>query len=313
MAKGGINFAAVFAELVSMFLFVYTCCGAAMSTPGTDSKGFKIALTFGLAIATLAYTVGHHSGAQINCAVTFALVLAGELGFCQGLANFGAQLLGAILGSLMTAATIRKSSDLTGNLASNVVSAGYGVGNAFIGEVIMTFVLCYVVLETAVSSASATNRILAPLSIGFAVFLGHSLLIPIDGCSINPTRSFGPAVVASMLDHGDTTAIWEDQWIFWLGPLVGAALAVGVFKLLECLKPKKGYGDDKNDGPSGGCCDMCCGDDDGYDSSYGGSQDEPYGKQDPTTEMGYVQTTVVEQKPYGGGPAYGANPTAGQI
>merc|ERR1719293_499202 len=98
----------------------------------------------------------------------------------------------------MTAATIRKSSDFTGNLASNFVAPGYGEGNAF---------------------------------------LGHSILIPITGCSINPTRSIGPAIVTTMLDHGDTTTIWEDQWIFWLGPLVGAALAVVVYKLLECLKP----------------------------------------------------------------------------
>lgn len=304
-----------------MFLFVYTCCGAAMSTAGGDSKGFKIALTFGLAIATLAYTVGHHSGAQINCAVTFALVLAGELDVCQGLANFGAQLFGAIFGSLMTAATIQKSHDLTGNLASNVVSAGYNEGNAFIGEMIMTALLCYVVLETAVSSASAANRTLAPVSIGFAVFLGHSLLIPIDGCSINPTRSFGPAVVSSWLDHGDNTAIWKDQWIFWVGPLLGAALAVGVFKLLQCMKPKDTANVDKEDGRrSPGCCDMC-GDDDGYDtSSYGSGnaqhdQGAPqnYGNGNAQNEMQtYVQSAPQYEQKAGPGP-YGGNPTAGQL
>merc|ERR1719387_1446250 len=93
----------------------------------------------------------------------------------------------------------------------------------------MTFLLMFVVLQTAIAEASLANRTMACIAIGFAVFLAHSVLIPIDGCSINPTRSFGPAVVAR-LRYGEKAAKGiSDMWVFWVGPLTGAALAAGTY------------------------------------------------------------------------------------
>merc|ERR1712084_182889 len=150
---------------------------------------------------------------------------------------------------------VHKTEDLTRGYGTNTLNPDYEWYQAFIGEVLGTFFLMFTVLQTAVSDKSKGNRMMAAVAIGFCVFLGHSILIPIDGCSINPTRSFGPALVTAMLDHGDLDRIWEDQWIFWVGPLLGAAIAVGIYKLLECLK----VGEEGN----GGCCGdeamaVCC-------------------------------------------------------
>jgi len=94
-----------------------------------------------------------------------------------------------------------------------------------------------VVLQTAVNRKSANNRSQAPLAIGLAVFSAHAVLIPIDGCSINPTRSFGPALV-NAIRYAPEQSPFKDMWIFWVGPLLGAGLAAGHYKVLEKLSPE---------------------------------------------------------------------------
>merc|ERR1719401_140870 len=135
------------------------------------------------------------------------------------------QLVGSMIGGAFLAALFPCDLDVTGNLGSNIVNAHFGVGRALLGEVFGTFLLCMVVWETAVSpkSQAGTN---ACIAIGFAVFLAHLVLLPIDGCSINPTRSFGPAIVASLQSCGNfAKGGLEDLWAMWVGPLLGAALA----------------------------------------------------------------------------------------
>merc|ERR1719217_949810 len=115
--------------------------------------------------------------------------------------------------------------DLTGGLGTNGVSDNYSQGEAFFGEIIMTFVLMYVVLETACNPKNAGNIVLAP----------------IDGCSINPTRSFGPAVVASAQGRRkcgttggegcDAPSRWNDWWVWTFGPCIGALIAVAYYKV----------------------------------------------------------------------------------
>jgi glycerol uptake facilitator-like aquaporin len=111
--------------------------------------------------------------------------------------------------------------DFTGGLGANGINPRYSLVNAFVNETMMTFLLLFVVFETAVNKKSiAKNN--APIAIGFAVFLAHLVCIPITGCSINPTRSFGPAVVASL---NGNSAVWNDHWVFWVAPMLGAFLA----------------------------------------------------------------------------------------
>merc|ERR1712039_894501 len=130
-----------------------------------------------MGILVLAYAVGHHSGAQINCAVTFSLVLGGQLDLQQGLANLVAQLLGSVWGACLLSERMTCSQDKTGGLGSNALAPGFGVPQALVGEFLGTFLLCYVVWETAVSNKSGAGR-KACIAIGFAVFLAHVLLLP---------------------------------------------------------------------------------------------------------------------------------------
>jgi len=209
-----------YAEFIGMTLFVFIGPASAVAFgDGNSPDVLQVALTFGLAIFVLAVTIGHHSGGQMNCAVTWALVLTGDIKPIQGLVNFAAQMAGATCGAFMLAAVY--PSDATGTLGCNVLADGINWYNALIGEIFMTFLLLFVVYETAVNpNVDKHNTCLA---IGMAVFLAHSVLIPVDGCSINPTRSFGPALVHTIL--GGNPNVWEDQWIFWAGPLIGATIA----------------------------------------------------------------------------------------
>jgi len=227
------------------------------NTPGAGDTSMNagwvllVALAFGLSIASLAYATGHHSGGHINCAVTWGLVLAGECGIAQGVANFAAQMLGATLGAAVLCSIYPEDKDHTHGLGSNGVGEGWNWYNAFVGEIVGTFLLMVVVLQTAVEKKSSGNRSQAALAIGFAVFMAHCVLIPIDGCSINPTRSFGPALVAQ-IRYGGTP--FKDMWIFWLGPIIGASLAVASYKM-GC-RQKKGIesaGFDESDESDANC------------------------------------------------------------
>eukprot|EP00887_Chlorella_sp_A99_P001508 scaffold8.g1508.t1 len=126
-----------------------------------------------------------------------------------GLALIG----GAILGSAFLFGVIPNSSAST--LGSNAIASGVTTGNAFLGEVVMTFVLVSVVLETAVSKKSLVARAQAPLAIGFAVFCAHAVLLPIDGCSIK--WGWGDAVWV--------VGIGGSFWVFIVAPFTGAAFA----------------------------------------------------------------------------------------
>ena len=247
-----INFSAVLSELLAQFLFVFICTGCATGVAGVDGWIQQVALTFGLTITVLAYTIGGRSGGHINGAVTVGLLASGNIkapngstalrdAAPQALANIVAQLIGSTMAAGALSCVVDAKADLTGGLGANGVSANYTQGEAFFGEIIMTFVLMYVVLETACNPKNKGNIVLAPVAIGFAVYLGHVVLIPIDGCSINPTRSFGPAVVASMQgrkrcaegDSCDAPSRWVDWWVWTFGPTLGALIAVGYYKLIE--------------------------------------------------------------------------------
>jgi len=220
------------AEFVAMFLFVFFGCGSAMSIAKEEGSAWvlQVSLTFGLAITVLAYSIGHISGGQINCAVTLGLVLQGTVSVWQGLLNFVAQMLGSVLGAAVLKIMYPEPKDLTGGLGTNSVGEGWTQIGALIGEFMGTFLLMFVVLETAVNDESKANSSLAPLAIGLSVFLAHSVLIPVDGCSINPTRTFGPALVHALSGGGG--AAFNDMWVFWVGPLLGAAAAVGVYSVM---------------------------------------------------------------------------------
>mmetsp|Transcript_47624 Transcript_47624/g.101953 ORF Transcript_47624/g.101953 Transcript_47624/m.101953 type:complete len:298 (+) Transcript_47624:99-992(+) len=224
---------AAISEMIALWLFVIIGCGTACSM-FADSK-LAVCFAFGFGIVVLAYAIGHHSGGQINCAVTFALVLAGELNWKQGIFNVFFQIIGSFLGAGTLAVMFGCDTDQTQSLGTNKISEAYGAGAVLVGEMFGTFLLCFVVFQTAVHSGSQAGHN-PPIAIGFAVFLAHTLLLNVDGCSINPTRSIGPAAVGAMRKCGDTKGL-EDLWVFIVGPMLGAAIAAGHHKLWLDVKP----------------------------------------------------------------------------
>jgi len=225
-----VDMRAVAAEFVAMTMFVIIGCGVACGHGASDGETrLVVALAFGMGILVLAYAIGHHSGGQINCAVTFSLVLGGQVPWYQGLANLIAQLLGSVLGAVFLSIVFPCEGDMTLNLGTNIVNREvYGVGRALAGEIFGTLLLCYVVWETAVSKKATIGQN-ACIAIGFAVFLAHLILLPIDGCSINPTRSFGPAIVGTIRNcKGSSDKGMEDLWVMFAGPLIGGGLAAAL-------------------------------------------------------------------------------------
>lgn len=218
-----INWHAAAAEFVAMLLYVMIGCGTAMGIANKTGYAWvlQVALAFGFAATTLTYAVGHISGGQINPAITFGLWCNGNLHWLQMLANLVAQLLGSLFGALVLCGIFPETKDQTRGLGCNGVGTGWTSANALVGEIMMTFLLMFVVLQIP-----RATREIAVLAVGLAIFLAHSVLVPIDGCSINPARSFGPAVVAVMRYGKGDNEFLRDMWIFWVGPLVGSALAV---------------------------------------------------------------------------------------
>jgi len=223
---------AVGAEFVGMILFVYVGCSSVVGTFNPVSGGAKaqitdIALAFGLTIAALVHTIGHISGGHLNPAVTMALVLARKMKWFTGLLYIAAQCAGAIVGAGLTYASTR---DKNVSESCNVVPSGMGPGSAFLREFILTFLLVFVVFGTI--DPKRDRRSPGPLSIGLAVAVAHLASVTSTGTGINPARSLGPAAVQG-------SGCWVNHWVFWIGPLMGGALAGIVYEWFF------DFGDDK--------------------------------------------------------------------
>jgi len=221
-----VDMKAAMAEFVGTMLLVFIGCGAAsLNGADTPEKKLVIALCFGIGVMVLAYATGHHSGGQLNCAVTFSLCLGGAVSWQQGALNFVAQSFGAVMGAVLLAIMIPCDKDLTTTLASNMAAPGFSNGHVLLAEACGTFMLCFTVWETAVSPISSCGKN-ACIAIGASVCISVCLLLPVDGCSINPTRSLGPAVVSAFRGCDNyTSGAMEALWMMFVGPLIGAAAA----------------------------------------------------------------------------------------
>ncbi|KAJ4778423.1 Plasma membrane intrinsic protein [Rhynchospora pubera] len=225
------------AEFMATFLFLYITILTVMGVNNSSSKcasvGIQgIAWAFGGMIFALVYCTAGISGGHINPAVTFGLFLARKLSLTRAIFYIIMQCLGAICGAGVVKGYQKGLYQSTGG-GANVVAPGYTKGSGLGAEIIGTFVLVYTVFSATDAKRNARDshvplggpqftkflRILAPLPIGFAVFLVHLATIPITGTGINPARSLGAAIIYNK-DHA-----WDDMWIFWVGPFIGAALA----------------------------------------------------------------------------------------
>jgi len=215
------------AEFLGSAIFTFICCGTGVTTVKYQIVGnvtIGIALTFGMTIFVLAYTIGHISGGHLNFAVTFALWTLKKVSLLRAGLYFLGQLLGGLVGIgflvLITPESWQKSC-----FANNTIHSELTVGHAFVTEFILTFFLMFVVM--AAGDSSKSNQTLIPLAIGLAVFCAHMIALPIDGCSINPTRTFASAVAASGVSSCNA---WANHWVFWFGPIMGASTAAGIYE-----------------------------------------------------------------------------------
>ncbi|KAJ0859692.1 putative major intrinsic protein [Helianthus annuus] len=215
------------AEFIATFLFLYisvlTVMGVVKSPTKCGTVGIQgIAWAFGGMIFALVYCTAGISGGHINPAVTFGLLLARKLSLTRAVFYMVMQCLGAICGAGVVKGFMGKNEFNTLGGGANSVAHGYTKGSGLGAEIVGTFVLVYTVFSATDAKRSARDShvpILAPLPIGFAVFLVHLATIPITGTGINPARSLGAAIIYNK-DHA-----WNDHWIFWVGPFIGAALA----------------------------------------------------------------------------------------
>ncbi len=206
------------AEFIAAFLFIFIGAGTVVVT-GQMSGGemdvprlFLIAAIHGLAITALVYATINISGAHINPAVTFCMLIAGQIPAARAAAYWAAQLGGAALGALLLLAVVPGAADTT--LGAHAVGPGVSWSAGLITEAVLTFALVFVIFATAVDSPEL--RRFAPIAIGLTVLVTNVFGIPISGASLNPARSFGPALIAWE---------WSHHWIYWAGPIAGGALA----------------------------------------------------------------------------------------
>lgn len=214
------------AEVLGTFILVLFGCGAAVLMGGQIGM-LGISLAFGLAIVAAAYGLGAISGAHLNPAVSFGLWVAGKMSLPDFIAYAVAQVLGATLGAavlLMIASGKADYSLATHGLGQNGFGAGYlgeySLGAALIFEAVMTFLFVTVILG---ATAEGAPTHLAGLAIGLTLAAIHLVGINVTGVSVNPARSFGPAVFAG----GKALA---DLWVFIVAPMAGAALAGALWK-----------------------------------------------------------------------------------
>ena len=206
------------AEFVAVLLFIFLGCGAVVVTGEMTGGGMNvprlilIAAVHGLGITALAYATINISGGHINPAVTITMLATRQISGIRALVYLGAQLGGAAVGGLLLLVVVPGASETT--LGSHSLGAGVAPWAGVLTEAILTFGLVFVIFTTAVNSRELRN--FAPIAIGLAVFVTNVFGIPISGASLNPARSFGPAVVAWE---------WADHWVYWAGPVAGGVIA----------------------------------------------------------------------------------------
>ena len=217
------------AEFIGTFWLVLGGCGSAVlaaAFPGLGIGFTGVSLAFGLTVLTAAYALGPISGGHFNPAVSLGLWAGGRFPAGHLLPYWAAQVAGAIVGAgvLYVIASGQAGFNASAGFASNgygALSPGkYSMGAAIITEVAMTFMFLIVLLGATHHRAPVG---FAGLAIGLALTLIHLISIPVTNTSVNPARSTAPALFAGM-------AYVEQLWLFWLAPLVGAALGGFVYR-----------------------------------------------------------------------------------
>lgn len=227
------------AEFIGTAVLVTFGCGSAVAAntllgnagQGTVPLAFStllISFAFGLCIVAMAYSIGNISGCHINPAVSLAMLISGRMNVTDFIGYLIAQFIGGIAGAGLLAGFFGSTASLGQNGYAEASALGIGMGGAFLVEIVLTFVFVIAILGV---TSKVENSSVAGLVIGLTLVLVHILGIPFTGTSVNPARSFGPALLVG------GTAI-SQVWVFIAAPLVGAALAAIVYKALADKEEK---------------------------------------------------------------------------
>jgi len=221
----------LFAEFIGTFWLVFGGCGSAVLAAAFPELGIGfvgVSFAFGLTVLTMAYAVGGISGGHFNPAVSVGLVAAGRFPASILPGYIIAQVIGAVVAAaVLYLIASGKAEWVPGGFASNGYGehspGGYSMLSAFIAEALLTFMFLWIILGSTHGRAPTG---FAPISIGLGLTLIHLISIPLTNTSVNPARSTGPALFA---EGG-----WAlgQLWLFWVAPIVGAAIAGVAWKAL---------------------------------------------------------------------------------
>jgi aquaporin Z len=220
------------AEFIGTFWLVLGGCSSAALAAAFPTLGIGfvgVSLAFGLTLLTMAFAIGHISGCHINPAVTVGLVAGGRFPARELVPYVVAQVLGGIAAAavLYVIASGHAGFDVSAGFASNGYGehspGGYSLLSCLVTEVVMTFMFLIVILG---STDGRAPKGFAPIPIGLVLTLIHLISIPVTNTSVNPARSTGPAIFVGGWALGQL-------WLFWLAPIVGAALAGVVYRWFE--------------------------------------------------------------------------------
>lgn len=224
------------AEFIGTMVLVIFGCGSAVAANtllGGANVGIPlafstllIAFAFGLTIVAMAYSIGNVSGCHINPAVSLSMLISGRMSGKDFIGYIIAQFLGGVAGAGILVALFGSNQALGQNGFGAASALGIDMWQALLIEVILTFVFVIAILGV---TSKVENNAVVGLVIGLTLTLVHILGIPFTGTSVNPARSFGPALLAG----GEALS---QVWVFIAAPLIGAALAAVVYKLISSAK-----------------------------------------------------------------------------
>ena len=255
------------AEFIGTFWLVFGGCGSAVLAAAfmADIGGapvhigiglLGVALAFGLTVLTMVYALGHISGCHLNPAVTLGLAVGGRFGWRDVPAYVIAQVLGGIVAAYLLWFIAAGQPDFA--LAANSLAVngygelspgGYSLLSGFVIEVVLTMLFLLIILGATDPRAPAVN---AGIAIGLALTLIHLISIPVTNTSVNPARSTGPAM--ALMTGGQGQALGQ-LWLFWVAPLIGAAIAGVLYRVYAAPPASQGRSaqppsmDDKPTGP----------------------------------------------------------------
>lgn len=220
-------------EYVGTTIFVFCACASVVAGNGyglaTSANNLVAGIVQGFAIGAIVYTCSATSGGHINPAVTFGLMVSGDMPIFDGLGYILVQTVGGITGAALLSGVL--PGQVEGMLGTTQLANGISQFQGFIFEAIVTFFLLFTIFGSSIDydHGSVITK-LAPIPIGFSVAAGVIIAFGFTGGSLNPARTFGPAVISKT---------WGANYIYWFGPMAGALLAGLLFRFVIKSKPAK--------------------------------------------------------------------------